>query len=239
MNNLHQKININYERLLRQYEINVLKFDKPALLDLSHMLRIWVEMKNDVQTYLDINESAPIFTNYQLNGKMKKLLWGKDYIFTCFPGSITTMAANDIIMSSSDNFDLKKFTIMSKVKREKNGGLSFKNFLIIFSLLTSDEESIFKEIQGKNIQFTGWMQSEIVKLSFNEQNLPPIGISREILIKRVANILGGSHPEGNGDSTNKYDPYINKLMQYDISGLPSPYLMLLKTAKDILEKIKI
>ena len=47
----------------------------------------------------------------------------------------------------------------------------------------------------------------------DEEVHPHITISREIMIKRVANILGASHPQGtefSEDTENRFDSYIKE-----------------------------
>jgi len=63
------------------------------------------------------------------------------------------------------------------------------------------------------------------------------------MIKRVANILGASHPQGtefSEDTENRFDSYIKELHQLKIAdGYPATYYQLLEISQEILDKVKI
>ena len=68
-----------------------------------------------------------------------------------------------------------------------------------------------------------------------------MGISIEILIKRVASFLGASHPMGMDSSqeyANMFDPHIRGLSEIKIFGnIPSTYYQLLQIAQTITETL--
>ncbi|MFN9387433.1 MAG: hypothetical protein ACK6BU_10800, partial [Cyanobacteriota bacterium] len=66
--------------------------------------------------------------------------------------------------------------------------------------------------------------------------LETVAISREMIIKRVANTLDGSHASaaGGGEVDNAFDAPVHHLLKYKVGGLPLPYFILLKVAQDIL-----
>jgi hypothetical protein len=84
------------------------------------------------------------------------------------------------------------------------------------------------------------MGAEAVRLSFptGTGDLKSLAISREMIIRRVANTLDGSHPSAattTGGTENSFDPAVHHLLKYQMGGLPLPYFILLKIAQDILE----
>jgi hypothetical protein len=89
------------------------------------------------------------------------------------------------------------------------------------------------------LTFDHWLGAEAICFAYkaNATEIKRVAISREMLIKRVANSLDASHVSGesNDASENKFDEPIHKLLSYLVCGLPLPYIMLLKIAQDILE----
>ena len=68
--------------------------------------------------------------------------------------------------------------------------------------------------------------------------LVPMSLSRENIIRRVANTWDGSHPSipiSDRNQEHFFDPAVAHLMKYTVAGLPIPYFLLLKTAQDLLE----
>src|SRR5207253_5434054 len=119
----------------------------------------------------------------------------------------------------------------------------------IWYLFTSlDQSQYFTVIDGfvlKKLAFSQWIDAESVIIAKKNSGniLERISIPKEILIRRVANILGGSHPEGMESNLNKndsavsikFDPAVKYLMEYEVIGRQLPYFILLKIARDILD----
>jgi hypothetical protein len=63
-----------------------------------------------------------------------------------------------------------------------------------------------------------------------------VTISREMVIKRVANTLEGSHASTSQaeEYGNSFDEPIHYLLRYAVGGLPLPYFILLKISQDLL-----
>jgi hypothetical protein len=84
-----------------------------------------------------------------------------------------------------------------------------------------------------------WLGADAVIMSYTQADgtLKRVSISREMLVRRVANTLGGSHPSveaGTNDFENSYDPAVHHLLGHNMGGLPLPYFILLKIAQDLL-----
>ena len=123
-----------------------------------------------------------------------------------------------------------------------------KGIHIINRALTPDEvkkmyEAGPPQVQKKKITFSEWLASGVYKVPSSDSAHPELFISREILIKRIANILGASHPQGTKQSEeaeNKFDPYVKELHMLNIAnGYPATYYQLLEIAKGILQTIKV
>jgi hypothetical protein len=90
----------------------------------------------------------------------------------------------------------------------------------------------------KRVKFSGWMSGLAARLMMPDNETGTLcryDISREELIKRIANVLGGSHPQGGHVITNDKDFIVSQLMLYKAMHLPAPYMVLMKIAQDILD----
>lgn len=96
--------------------------------------------------------------------------------------------------------------------------------------------------QQKRCNYAHWLGAEVVRLSYpsqvSGQKMTTVSLSREMLVKRVANTLDGSHPSAAGNSTtdvNSNDEAVRQLLSHLMGGLPLPYFIILKIAQDILD----
>ena len=89
----------------------------------------------------------------------------------------------------------------------------------------------------KKTGFLEWLKAECVRVNYFDADTTELTrkiIPREILIKRIANTLGGSHPEGNESSSNQFDNSVKNLNAKSIAERPLTYYILIKSAYDIL-----
>lgn len=233
------KILLQLERLRRHYDVAVRTYDHVALLDLSHSLRIWVELKQPLLSIAPAFSNSLSFKTAIPARKVLKAARGHSFVFSYMPGGVITyasrghlasgpgMGANDgdftvgvALKLSTDYIELGKYCIISK----------------------SLEQPLIKALEAestKRCTYPQWLAAEVVRVSCPNQkgNLETISISREMIIKRVANTLDGSHPSaaGGGDVDNVFDEPVQRLLEYQMGGLPLPYFILLKIAQDILE----
>ena len=77
-----KNIRLNLERLHRQYQLSVKQYDEVSLLELSHALRLWVDMQDSVQDYLTQHRPAQKFSIYHLQPDLLKACHGAKYIVT-------------------------------------------------------------------------------------------------------------------------------------------------------------
>ena len=239
-----QNIRINYRRLKRHYDLNLKGYDDIALYDLAHSLRMWVDMKEQVSIYLKTNQPDQRFKSYTVNKQLKRLLGRYEYVIACLPKGVTTWGGNPVIASGKKNLDLSRpFTKHFKIIRNANQSFTCIDFVFIDGYAVPKEQMkiIDKGFSIKHHDFKQWLGSETIRLAYKNQDgdLERRIISREIFIGRVANILGGSHPIGLHDSNNRFNDAVRYLMDIEIDGLPAPYLIILKIAKDILESINV
>ena len=74
-----EEVYINYHRLLRHYQFNLKKYDKIALLDLSHSLRMWVDMKVLVDDYIEQNPLEKKFKSNTVSKSLNRLINKYEY----------------------------------------------------------------------------------------------------------------------------------------------------------------
>ena len=97
---------------------------------------------------------------------------------------------------------------------------------------------LFRGQGVKRCTFGQWLDSRtVVGVLPTERGLVSFSLSREELIRRVANELEASHPEGmevppRAREASRATRY---LLGHVVAGLPLPYLLLLKDAQELLE----
>lgn len=210
-------LKLQFRRLVRHRNSAEKNSDEISFLDLIHCLRIWGDMKNEVQQFLDVNSANPRFENKIIDRRLAKLLKSSNYTFIPIPsGSGTEVGSMGNIVISHEVLSaeqIKKLYEMGPPSSSKTA-----------------------------LTFPQWLNSEILETKSRTGNVTKrIGISREMLIKRVANFLGASHPAGMESSRefeNRFDPYIREMHEiYILDGIKLTYYQLLEIADQIIEKL--
>lgn len=239
----NRNILINHARLKRHYEANLKSYDEIALLDLSHALRMWMDMKDVVNEYLLSISSNVKFKSFTVSKQLSRLVANKEYILAGLPGGVSTTAGNPEILTNKRANLSKPFTIGTTIKRDFSDKVHVSQIAFINNLhVSADQAKILqKGLPEKSYNFLQWLSSDIVRVSYPKSTggLERKIISREVFVGRVANILGGSHPMGVHDSENQFNDAVHYLMESEVLGLPTPYFLLLKMAKDILDNITV
>jgi len=120
-----------------------------------------------------------------------------------------------------------------------DGAMELKNYYLVGLCF---DQRLVKALGAEDVtccNYMQWMGAEAVRLSYpaEEGALKKLVITREMIVRRVANTLDGSHPSAAGkneDMENGFDAAVHHLLQYQMGGLPLPYFILLKIAQDIL-----
>jgi hypothetical protein len=208
------QIKLQFKRLEKHHELSLKEKDPVAFLDLTHTLRIFTDMKREIDAKIAELNFFPDFTNTVKNKELSGILKGNN--FFSLP-----------ISSGVENSDMQ-----------------VKGLTIINRELTDDEIKKLFELgapisRTTQLSFTDWLGAGIVERGTPEnKNHPKILISREVLIKRVANILGASHPSGmeQGDEyENRYDSYIRELHDMHVAnGFPLTYYQLLEISSEVI-----
>ncbi len=231
---------IQLKRLRRHYDIAVRNYDEIALLDLSHSLRIWVELKQVLVKLSPKFSGAISFKTGTPARKVLKAARGQRFVFSYMPGGVITYASQGHLSSGPEmGANGGNFTAGIAVRLSENGQTELGKYCVISKSL---EQPLIKALNAEEVTrctYLQWLSSEAVRVAFNDPStdeLRTVSISREMIIKRIANTLDGSHPSAAGGSNkgNQFDAPIHHLLQYKMGGLPLPYFILLKIAQDIL-----
>lgn len=234
---LMKTVALHLERLRRHYEAAVRTYDHVSLLDLSHSLRIWVELKQELPKLVPAFGTTISFKTAIPAKKVLKASKGVRFVFSYMPGGVITYCSNGHLASGPEMEDgAGDFSVGIAVRMEEDH-MWLNKFCIVGR---SFDQPLIKALENESIarcNFAQWLASEAVRVSFPNEDgiLTTTAISREMMVKRVANTLDGSHASlAAYESDNRFDPAVHHLLQYQVGGLPLPYFVLLKIAQDIL-----
>lgn len=236
-----QNFAVNLERLRRHYEATVRTYDPISLLDLSHSLRMWVELKSILPKEHPSFASAISFKTASPRKKLIAACKGREYLYAAFPGGVISYAANGSVIGITEKpkTDLSFFGKL----QHKNGMVEITSVCAVARKLDPDTQKAIEHGTVSRCSYVQWLGAEAMRVGYigASSKIESLTISREILIKRVANSLGASHVFGGqspefeqGDKANRFDEAIRNTMKYQCGGLPIPYFVLLKIAQDIL-----
>lgn len=122
----------------------------------------------------------------------------------------------------------------------ENGSLEISAYYFVKGHVEPTFRHLLGEGQISRGNYVQWLGSEVVRISVPDINghCAPLAISREGLIRRMANTFNASHPRDPAAverNRHALDPAIEFMMKYAVAGLPVPYFILLKAAQDIIE----
>lgn len=233
------RIALQLERLRRHYDTAVNTYDEISLLELSHTLRIWTEIKNSLKIASPKFYNKKVFKTATPARKIQRAARGYEHILAYMPGGVVTYASNGNFLSGPQG-NGENLLLSAVIRVDGGNKMEMRNFHMIFGPFDLSLEYALKEENIARRTFSQWLESEVVRLAYKDEvgALCAFSISREVIIKRVANTLDGSHYSGseNMSSSNRYNAPVNYLLKYQAGGLPIPYFILLKIAQDILQE---
>jgi hypothetical protein len=155
------------------------------------------------------------------------------------PGGVITYASKGQMVSGpAPKESNAAFTQSVAVKINEDGSMELKNFCFVGVVFEQALREALKAEDQTRCNYENWLSSEAVRVCYPSEagGLKPVTISREMIMKRVANSLDGSHASaaGSDEGENSFDAAIHYMLQYQMGGLPLPYFILLKIAQDIL-----
>lgn len=213
MHNMNKsKIKLQFKRLKRHHQLSLDNKDEIAFLDLSHALRIFVDMKSEVDELISQSGFQTDFSNTVKNRKISDVLRGNKY----FSIPISSEVNSPDVLIKGLTFIPGKALNAEEVKKLYEAGPPQQT--------------------STKLSFSQWLGSIVVSTA-DPANLeqPRLDISREIFIKRVANILGASHPDREDLGENRFDPFIKEFNNVKVAdGYPLTYYQLLEISSEII-----
>ncbi|OGX27549.1 MAG: hypothetical protein A3D10_03475 [Omnitrophica WOR_2 bacterium RIFCSPHIGHO2_02_FULL_48_11] len=207
------QIKIQYDRLERHYSAALKEKDPISFLDLSHTLRIWVDMKSFVDDLTRDKKITLELGNPVTPSVIKEIFKGSRYTFLLLASGVQSPGVETRALRIT-----KRALSSEEIKRIAAAGPP--------------------TARSTQLSFSEWLGSGVYGVPSSDEKHPRLELSRLILIKRIANILGASHPAGTEEAEateNKFDVYITDLHNVHIAnGYPATYYQLLEIAKDIL-----
>lgn len=229
---------LQFKRLRRHYEVVVRTYDPISLLDLAHTLRIWADLKQSLP------RTAPAFsrsTSFKTGLPAKKLMHaakGRSAIFCCLPDGVVTYASQGTVLTSPENPPTEGEFSLSVLCKRNEDSFEFAYYAYIYPRLDERWSKAPRTEAVKRCTYFEWLGSETVRVSGTTPDgvFEWIKLSRENMIRSVANTKGGSHPVAEQTAVEEKlrDGAVRDLMRYKVGGLPLPYFILLKIAQDIL-----
>lgn len=211
-----------------------------------------MDMKNEVNTYISNNMPLTKFNSYSVNPAAYRRIRSYVHILFAFPKTFTYKLRADLgetdllkILPTAQGKGRPAGNIVQHLNVKQLSNLSFKFGHLLFAFLTPEEDAEYSKraykaqdpFDYKKVMFGTWLGCVAIqgKTITEDGVLTSYELSREVLIRRMANILGGSHPEGALETGNGNDLVVRYLMESSLIGLPLPYMLLMKISYDILE----
>lgn len=253
---LKENIEDGLERLRASYDACMQGYNRARLKDLAHDLRYWTDMRNQVDRYLTENRPTAKFWTYSICNDFARKIRDCQHVIVNFPKSVTTTVLPNLVsfqrpgVRPENNIGLFLAPVTGgqqitfSFHNTKLGGqlYSVKHLIFLYdSPISLDAFQPDPRIDNmcfayKKARFGSWLDQLAVRVNKKGEDgkLVMHNLSRETVARRVANVLGGSHPEGAIEIDNDNNPIIRYLMEFKVLELPLPYTVLLKMAHDIL-----
>ncbi|WP_299768145.1 hypothetical protein [uncultured Pseudoteredinibacter sp.] len=218
-------------------------YDLVSLSDLSHSLRIWTEIIEDLESSFEPVKLKKPFKHQSPARKFSKAIKRHEHVVCYMEGGVKVFCAKGEVLSDEPIPDGVDFSISGKfATSDKEGWADMHSYYrVMGTTLSEGENHSFNSPKSKRLLFREWMNAEICRVQFSAPSgqLDSLQISRTNLIKRVANSFGGSHahPTEQEDNGNRFDKPISRLMNTCLLGLPLPYFLLVHTGHLITENI--
>lgn len=211
-----------------------------SLMDLSHSLRMWADLKLVLPRLNPKFSSNLGFKSGAPSRRMIKEVSGSNYVLSYLPGGAITLAANGELCAGPGHD--QSFFAGVRTKRLGGGSQELSQFYYVEK--TELDQNLFnKGTSNEKVavtNFTGWMNGEVARycLTDDKGETVSVRLTREVVIRRVANSKDGSHPSiaKREEDDNSYDKHIDHLMKYRFGGLPLPYFILIHAGQTILGK---
>jgi hypothetical protein len=226
-----------FKRLSRSHAAALDNASDDLLLDLAHILRIWADMKGELRQQIPEFRDRKAFTTRGPSPKLRKAVKSTPH-WLCYLG--TPLLIRSWIIQGAETGD---FTVSASFRSAPDGA-EVEHIGWVGHPCSDEERRLLNassKPQRNNVDYVDWLGGEVVRLGFippQEATLVNVSLTRERLIRRASNVLGGSHPMGDGsntpDSEKRYDEAVRALLNTRVGGYPAAYVILLHCAQEIL-----
>lgn len=232
---------LQLQRLQRHYDTSVRTYDPVSLLDLSHALRMWTDLKQILSARFPAFISTRAFRSAIPAKKVMRAARGHRHVFAYMPGGVTTFASEGHLASGPAYLGPREdYAMAVAAKPNVDGSLELKNYCFV---ATGFDQPLIEAMRAEDVSrgnYIQWLGAEVARVSYPTENgqLVRVTLSRETTIRRVANVLDGSHPAVPAQPNHALsveDGAVLELLNYKVGGLILPYFILLKAAQDLLD----
>lgn len=207
-------VRLQLRRLRRHLVENLKAYDEVALINLANALRAVFQMRAELVARARSSGVNVHLKDRPLPKALKKVFGKSPYLFIALSEGVSI-----------------------------NGATVAELIYLPGRVPTAEERAVIQKVvkphaHSRRIGFNEWAGAAIihVRLRAGEQAFQ---ISREMIAKRVANVLGGSHPEGQPQPRvtreNMFDEPLLEISGMVMQDRPVLYTVLIKIAHDIVE----
>lgn len=212
-----EHLHLQYDRLARHYEAALAAKDEISFLDLAHSLRIWVDMKAEVTRMAQERGFDLALRHHTPPKYIKQSLRGATHTYIPLASGVESPGVQVMGLRCTN-----RALTPEEIKKRAAMGPPLA--------------------QVSKMSFAEWLAAGVLEVPSGDSAHPHLQLSREMVIKRVANALGASHPAGMEDNDpleNRFDQYIQELHCLKIAdGYPVTYCQLLEIAGELLVRTR-
>jgi len=183
--------------------------------------------------------SQTAFKSSSPNRNLIRQIGDAEFLLTYLPDGAITYAHKNQIASSKRT--IGNGYVGATVRKNQDGSLEIRSFQFIALALSSENQKFVDKPRTSRGNFAQWLGAEVARYRLEDPggNRIESCISREKLIRGVANSMGASHPSPSStqDSENKFDRHLELLSEFNIGALPLPYFVLLHAARTIIGRL--
>ena len=231
---------MQYERLSRSVKKCENAYDLIDLMDLSNTLRIWCDLKLPLMSSIPSLKGGIAFKTATPSRKATKSIRNFKSVLASLPESVLSRAETGEVMGMSiEGLGYGESRSQGgKFKLNDDSSVEMRSFWIVDAPISEYDSESLKNLRVKRGDLIQWLGSEIVRVANLDDNgmIQTTKLTREQLVRRMANAFGGSHPSlGNDEYQHVNDLVIRSLFRHSILGLPLPYYLMLGVAQRLLK----
>lgn len=237
-----EKILMQFERLKKHFDAALQSYDEISMLDFTHSLRIWTELKDQLPKYYPLARSKQIFQTSSPNKSLSRSLGNRVYLLCYLPGDPVRSYANQgsaLGAPESDVVGPHSFVHFSARMTCAPEYIEIRNYQVVYGKTDESESRLMSCEVTKKLNFHCWLGAEALRVNYRDKagGLKQCSLSRENIIKQLANNYDASHTSLGKKDENHFSDAMRFAMSFSAAGLPIPYFILLKIAADMIDNL--